>query len=77
MFGWTGSPELANSVAMETLPVPCLIVINATNYAHHLPEQHIEVLSPDNLEDFLARVLRNEVQVMKCATFVFLIQSFT
>lgn len=48
---------------MMNLPVPSLIVINATNYHHHIPEQHMEVLTPDSLADFLNRILQNEVQV--------------
>ena len=31
-FGWTGSTDIANSVAMETLALPNLLVINATSY---------------------------------------------
>lgn len=31
-FGWTGSPELANSVAMETLSLPHLLVVNTSRY---------------------------------------------
>jgi thioredoxin domain-containing protein 10 len=31
-FGWTGSPDLANSVAMETLSLPHLLVVNTTRY---------------------------------------------
>merc|ERR1719351_482586 len=42
-FGWTGSPDLANSVAMETLSLPNLIVINSTTYQHHLPEDAIKI----------------------------------
>lgn len=63
MFGWTPTPDLANSVAMMTLPVPSLIVINATNYLHHIPEEHLQVLTPDSLADFLDRILQNEIQV--------------
>jgi thioredoxin domain-containing protein 10 len=32
-FGWTGSPELANSVAMETLSLPHLLVVNTSRLA--------------------------------------------
>ena len=31
-FGWTGSTDIANSVAMETLALPNLLVVNATSY---------------------------------------------
>ncbi len=48
---------------MTTLPLPSLIVINATNYLHHIPEEHLEILSPDSLADFLDRVQLNEIEV--------------
>ena len=35
-FGWTGSPELANSVAMETLSLPHLLVVNTTRLEKEL-----------------------------------------
>ncbi len=63
LFGWTTNPELGNSIAMTTLPLPSLIVINATNYLHHIPEEHLEILSPDSLADFLDRVQLNEIEV--------------
>merc|ERR1712071_501042 len=62
IFGWTGSPDLPNSVAMTTLPVPSIIVINATSFHHHLPEEYIEILSPENLAEFLDLVLQNDIQ---------------
>jgi hypothetical protein len=36
-FGWTPTSELANSIAMETLSLPHLLVINASSYQHYLP----------------------------------------
>ena len=49
---------------MTTLPVPSLIVINATSFHHHLPEQHMEILTTENLAEFLNRILQNDVHVM-------------
>lgn len=40
-FGWTGSPDLANSVAMSVLPLPSLIVINSTTNHHHMPSDQL------------------------------------
>ena len=45
-FGWTGSPELANSVAMETLSLPHLLVVNTsrfekTKYSGDLNSEHL------------------------------------
>ena len=59
-FGWTGSPDLANSVAMETLSVPSLLVINSTTHHHHLPEDSAEYLTPEAIEIFLDSVLAGE-----------------
>ena len=56
-FGWTGSPDLANSVAMDTLALPSLIVINSTTYQHHLPEEEAAQLTPAQVQVFLDSVL--------------------
>jgi len=48
---------------MTTLPVPSLIVINATNYLHHIPEEHTDIITPENLAEFLNRILQNDIQV--------------
>jgi thioredoxin domain-containing protein 10 len=65
LFGWTGSPELGNSVASTNLPVPSLIVINSTNFLHHIPDNAhlVEVLSSETLCHFLDRILAEEIQV--------------
>ena len=59
-FGWTGSPDLANSVAMETLSVPSLLVINSTTHHHHLPEDSAEYLTSEAIEIFLDAVVAGE-----------------
>ena len=59
-FGWTGSPDLANSVAMDTLSLPNLIVINSTTHHHHLPEDSPEYLTPEAIQIFLDSVLAGE-----------------
>lgn len=56
---------MANSIAMMTLPVPSLIVINATNYLHHIPDEHMEILTPETLAEFLNQILQNDIQVLK------------
>lgn len=68
LFGWTGSPDLVNSVAMTALPVPSMIVINATSFHHHFPEEHFEVLTHEALADFLDRIVKDEIQVLSFAT---------
>lgn len=59
-FGWTGSPDLANSVAMETLSLPNLLVINSSTYQHHLPEDIPTYLTPEAIQIFLDSVLAGE-----------------
>ena len=59
-FGWTGSPDLANSVAMDTLTLPNLIVINSTTYQHHLPEDSPEYLTAEAIKIFLDSILSGD-----------------
>lgn len=58
-FGWIGSPNLVNSIAMMTLPVPSLLVINTTTNHHHIPEDETDKLNPYVIELFLEQI-RNE-----------------
>jgi len=58
-FGWIGSPSLVNSIAMMTLPIPSLLVINTTTNHHHIPEDETEKLTPYVIELFLEQI-RNE-----------------
>lgn len=55
-FGWVGSPELANSIAMSVLPLPHLIVVNSTTRHHHLPQDEPSQLTPQALVMFLDQV---------------------
>ncbi|XP_014257444.1 protein disulfide-isomerase TMX3 [Cimex lectularius] len=58
-FGWIGSPELANSIAMTELPLPYLIVVNSTTNHHHIPDDEPKVLNVENVKLFLDSI-RNE-----------------
>ncbi|XP_059489335.1 protein disulfide-isomerase TMX3 [Neocloeon triangulifer] len=65
-FGWTGSPDLANSVAMTVLPLPSLIVINATTNHHHLPTDQLlgpTGLTPETIIHFLDTILDESAPV--------------
>lgn len=55
-FGWVGSPELANSIAMQILPLPYLIVLNSTTYHHHVPEDDPTEMTADAIDIFLERI---------------------
>ena len=59
-FGWTGSPDLANSVAMENLDIPSLLVINSTTYQHHLPQDDPRYLTSEAVEIFLESIVAGE-----------------
>lgn len=62
-FGWTGSPELANSVAMETLSLPNLLVVNSSSYQHHLPDDDPTQLTPEAIQIFLDQILDGSAPV--------------
>ncbi len=62
-FGWTGSPDLANSVAMDSLSVPHLIVINTTSYQHYLPDDDPTKMTPEAVTIFLDTILEGEAPV--------------
>jgi len=59
-FGWTGSPDLANSIAMQTLSLPNLLVINSSSYQHHLPQDHPTQLTAQAIQIFLDSILAGE-----------------
>lgn len=59
-FGWTGIPDLANSVAMEKLEIPCLLVINSTTFQHHIPQDEGSQLTPAAVQLFLDSVVAGE-----------------
>ncbi|XP_021924903.1 protein disulfide-isomerase TMX3 isoform X2 [Zootermopsis nevadensis] len=55
-FGWVGSPELANSIAMSVVPLPYLLVVNSTTYHHHIPEDDPSQLTAEAVTIFLEQV---------------------
>ena len=55
-FGWIGSPNLVNSIAMMTLPIPSLLVINTTTNHHYIPEDETGKLTPYVIELFLEQI---------------------
>lgn len=62
-FGWVGSPELANSIAMTRLQLPHLLVLNSTTNHHHFPEDDPTQLTADALHLFLDRIASQNVPV--------------
>ncbi|TRY67032.1 hypothetical protein TCAL_03476, partial [Tigriopus californicus] len=68
-FGWTGSPEIANSVAMETLSIPNLLVVNSSSYQHYLPDDDPTKLTEEAIEIFLDGILDGAVPVYGGASY--------
>lgn len=63
-FGWVGSPEIVNSIAMMILPLPSMIVINSTTNHHHIPEDEPEKLTPHVIEMFLEKIRTESAPVI-------------
>jgi len=62
-FGWTGSPDLANSVAMDALSIPHLMVINTTSYQHYLPDDEPTRMTPEAVTLYLDSILDGDAPV--------------
>lgn len=62
-FGWVGNPELANSIAMQVLPLPYLFVLNSTNYYYYVPEDEVLKMTPEAINFFLEGVHNQSVPV--------------
>ena len=56
-FGWTGTPDLANGIAMERLTIPSLLVVNCSTMYHHLPDDPPHQLTPAAIEMFLDAII--------------------
>ncbi|KAJ0178239.1 hypothetical protein K1T71_006062 [Dendrolimus kikuchii] len=55
-FGWMGTPELANSIAMSELTVPHLLVLNSTTSHHHIPDDDPVLMTPEAVSMFLDQI---------------------
>lgn len=55
-FGWMGTPELANSIAMSELTVPNLLVLNSTTGHHHIPDDDPVLMTPEAVSIFLDQI---------------------
>ncbi|CAH1284891.1 unnamed protein product [Diabrotica balteata] len=53
IFGWTGNPELANSIALKVVPLPYLIVLNSTTHEYNIPETDCSKMTEADIETFL------------------------
>ncbi|CAG9088229.1 unnamed protein product [Plutella xylostella] len=57
-FGWIGSPELANSIAMSELSLPHLLVFNSSTSQHHVPDDDPVLMTREAVAMFLDQVHR-------------------
>ncbi|KAJ8951275.1 hypothetical protein NQ318_008178 [Aromia moschata] len=62
-FGWVGSPDIANSIAMQVLPLPSLVVLNSTTGHFHIPEDKPLQMPVDVIDLFLDRVFNQTAPV--------------
>lgn len=62
IFGWLGHPDIANSVAMMTLPVPSFIIVNAKTYQYYLPPEDEKIPTPQSILALLDQVMNNSSQ---------------
>ena len=62
-FGWVAQPSLVNGVAARTLAVPSLVVINASDYTHYVPDDEPAHITEQAVTQFLDDILAGRVQV--------------
>ncbi|CAG9768012.1 unnamed protein product [Ceutorhynchus assimilis] len=56
-FGWMGNADLVNSLLMQRIPLPYLLVINSSTFHHHVPEDDPAEMSIESIEIFLEKIL--------------------
>ncbi|CAG4947443.1 unnamed protein product [Parnassius apollo] len=59
-FGWMGTTELANSIAMSELTVPHLLVLNSTTRHHHIPDDDPVLMTAEAVALFLDQILKQQ-----------------
>uniref|UniRef100_A0A8D8S558 Protein disulfide-isomerase TMX3 n=1 Tax=Cacopsylla melanoneura TaxID=428564 RepID=A0A8D8S558_9HEMI len=62
-FGWIGSPDLANRIAMQYLSLPHLLVLNSTTNHHHIPQDEPIQLTHEAVTMFLDAILNQSAPV--------------
>ncbi|KRZ72005.1 Mitochondrial import inner membrane translocase subunit TIM44, partial [Trichinella papuae] len=60
-FVWLDGNEIANSILLRTVPIPCLFVFNASSYAYYLPDQDALQMTEELLLQFLHNVANGSV----------------
>ncbi|CAK1586106.1 unnamed protein product [Parnassius mnemosyne] len=59
-FGWMGTTELANSIAMSELSVPHLLVLNSTTRHHHIPDDDPVLMTEEAVTLFLDQIHKQQ-----------------
>ena len=66
-FGWTGSTDIANSVAMETLALPNLLVVNATSYQVNKTFNRLYKYIYHDQREFWNKIKSNNINLSICS----------
>lgn len=57
-FGWVGSPELGNTIAMTELSLPHLLVVNPATNHYYIPEDDPVLMTAEAVSEFIDRILK-------------------
>jgi len=60
-----GSPDIAHSIVMDSLPTPHLLVLNATTSEHHIPDDDPMQLTAEAIHLFLESIHQQKATVSK------------
>ncbi|VEN45720.1 unnamed protein product [Callosobruchus maculatus] len=60
-FGWIGSPGFANSIAVQTLPLPYIMVLNSSTFEYYVPEEDIAEMDSRKIDVFLQKILNHSL----------------
>ncbi|GIY91012.1 protein disulfide-isomerase TMX3 [Caerostris darwini] len=73
IFGWLGQPEIANNIAIQTLPIPSLLIVNSTTYQYYLPklEDDEKIPSPQSILELLDQVKNNSAEAFGGETLLY------
>lgn len=63
LFGWTPHPSVANSLAMQRLPIPGLVVVDSVTYEYYVPDDDPSQLTADAIVTFLGQILDKSAKV--------------
>ena len=61
-FGWTGSPYLANNMAITRLPLPSLLIVNTTTQHYYMSDVEAHALTHEIVEQFLDDILSGKAE---------------